>query len=253
MPKREDVTDDIHISHTLGTREGYDRWSGSYDGDGNPLIAVEEPVFERMLGNIEGLDVLDVGCGTGRHTLPMAEKARHVTAVDFSSGMLDAARRKWHSSAVGDRAHLADRIVFLECDLTKPLPESRLPTADGRYDRVVCALVLDHIHHLTPYFEELANRCRPDGHIVMTVMHPAMSLKGVRARFIDDKNQSRIEIESATHRISDYVMAALEAGLQISGMEEHVVSESVAACHPRGRKHLGWPILLAMQLRHGSA
>ena len=27
----------------LPTREGYDRWAASYDADGNPLPALEEP------------------------------------------------------------------------------------------------------------------------------------------------------------------------------------------------------------------
>lgn len=46
------------------TREGYDRWSEVYDGDGNPLIALEEPQVERMLGDVRGLRIADVATRT---------------------------------------------------------------------------------------------------------------------------------------------------------------------------------------------
>jgi len=48
-------------------RQGYDRWSEVYDSDGNPLVALEEPEVIRMMGEVRGLRVADVGTGTGRH------------------------------------------------------------------------------------------------------------------------------------------------------------------------------------------
>ena len=36
----------------------------------------------RDFGNLEGKSVLEVGCGDGRLTFPMAEIANHVTAID---------------------------------------------------------------------------------------------------------------------------------------------------------------------------
>lgn len=40
-----------------------------------------------------GESVLDMGCGTGALTLPLAEQGHAVTAADFSSGMLDMLRQ----------------------------------------------------------------------------------------------------------------------------------------------------------------
>lgn len=42
----------------------------------------------------EKLDVLDVGCGTGMVTLPLAELGHNVTGVDLSEGMLKIAKDK---------------------------------------------------------------------------------------------------------------------------------------------------------------
>ncbi|HEX2522509.1 MAG TPA: methyltransferase domain-containing protein, partial [Terriglobia bacterium] len=76
------------------TKDGYDRWSDVYDEDGNPLLLLEEPHVARLLGDVRGLSVLDVGCGTGRHAIRFAQQGAQVTGVDFSAGMLGKARQK---------------------------------------------------------------------------------------------------------------------------------------------------------------
>lgn len=73
-------------------RGGYDRWAAVYDHDGNPLQALEGPVVRAAVGDVRGLKVLDLGCGTGRHALWLAAAGAHVTGVDFSEGMLAEAR-----------------------------------------------------------------------------------------------------------------------------------------------------------------
>jgi malonyl-CoA O-methyltransferase len=50
-------------------RDGYDRWARVYDHDANPLLALEEPAVHAALGDVRGRTVLDLGCGTGRHSL----------------------------------------------------------------------------------------------------------------------------------------------------------------------------------------
>src|SRR5438552_278885 len=130
----------------LPTRDGYDRWAEIYDGEGNPLVELEEPEVERRLGVVAGLDVLDVGCGTGRHALRLARNGARVVAVDFSAGMLARARCKPGAAEVR----------FVEHDLALALP---FPAAS--FDRVVCGLVVDHIAALDPFFAELARVCRP--------------------------------------------------------------------------------------------
>ena len=71
-----------------GVRDGYDRWASVHDHDANPLPALEELHVREALGDVRGRDVLDLGCGTGRHTAWMAETGARVTAVDFSENML---------------------------------------------------------------------------------------------------------------------------------------------------------------------
>lgn len=217
----------------LSTREGYDLWAGIYDGEGNPLIALEEPVVDQLMGDVRGLRVADIGCGTGRHAVQLASRGASVTAVDFSDGMLAQARTKPG----------AERVKFIVHDITK-----RLPLEDAAYNRVLCALVLDHIHDVSALFGELRRICAPDGRIVVSVMHPAMMLKGVQARFTDPQTGIETRPMSAPNQISDYINAVMTCGLTLDHFSEHAVDDALAAKMQRAVKHMGWPLLLAMRM-----
>jgi ubiquinone/menaquinone biosynthesis C-methylase UbiE len=219
----------------VGTREGYDLWSEVYDTDGNPLVLLEEPEVDRVLGEVAGLRLLDLGCGTGRHAVRLAARGVNVTACDFSDGMLKRARGK-------PGAELVQWVVH---DLQRPLP-----FADGAFDIVLSALVLDHVRDVGAFLREAARVCRRGGRVVLTVMHPAIMLRGVQARFTDPATGARVHPESVENQISDYVMGTSKAGLRFTHMSEHAVSDSLVAKSDRARKHLGWPLLLVMVLEH---
>jgi malonyl-CoA O-methyltransferase len=218
----------------LSTQEGYDRWAAIYDGDDNPLVHLEADQIAHLLGDIRGLHVLDVGCGTGRHALSFAAAGAKVTAVDFSEGMLEKARAKPGAA----------NVTFVRHDLADPLPFEA-----ERFDRVTCCLVVDHIHDLAALFREMGRVCRPGGFILISTLHPAMMLKGVQARFTDPQTGRETRPASVANQISDYVMGAVRAGLIIDHMSEHAVDAALASRSPRAQKYLGWPLLLMMRLR----
>jgi len=217
----------------LSTREGYDRWAEIYNGEGNPLIALEEPHVAHLMGDISGLAVADIGCGTGRHALKWAAAGAQVTALDFSEGMLSRARSKPG----------ADQVRFVQHDLTHALP---LP--DGAFHRVASCLVLDHVADLDFFFRGLRRICRTDGAVICSVMHPAMMLRGVQARFTNPATGRETRPESHPNQICDYVMAAQRAGLRFDHLSEHAVDIELAERVPRAAKYLDWPLLLMMRL-----
>ncbi len=49
--------------------------------------------FERLLGDVRGKRILDLGCGTGRNARFLAERGAHVVGVDFSAKSIEIAKR----------------------------------------------------------------------------------------------------------------------------------------------------------------
>jgi ubiquinone/menaquinone biosynthesis C-methylase UbiE len=215
-------------------RTGYDRWAAVYDHDANPLIGLEEPALRAAVGDPRGLAVLDLGCGTGRHSLWLAAAGASVTAVDFSGGMLAEARAKPG----------ADRIRFLVHDLHEPLPP-----ADAAFDLVVSGLVLEHLRELEVFFGEIRRVLRPGGRAALSTMHPAMFLLGTQARFTDPATGERIAPGSVPHPVGAFVMAAVRGGLHLVDVVETAPDAEFARRFPRAEKYVGWPMLLLLSLR----
>ncbi|MEM9456322.1 MAG: class I SAM-dependent methyltransferase [Myxococcota bacterium] len=215
----------------LPAREGYDRWAPVYDTYDNPLVALEGPVVHRLVGIPRGLRVADVGCGTGRHALRLAAAGAEVTGVDFSRGMLDALRAKEPPPSL--------RLVEHDLDRGIPLP------ADA-FDVVLCCLVVEHLDSPTPMLAEMARIGRPGARIVVTDLHPHWTHRGLHARFREAEGATKLQIEGQAHRISDYVMAGIRAGLRLEEIGEHVVDEQIAQRSVSARKYVGEPFLLTL-------
>jgi len=105
------------------------------------------PAFAR-LGDIQGLRVLDFGCGHGMAAVVLARHGARVTAFDLSQGYLDEARRRARANEV--------TIDFVAAD------GQLLPFADASFDRICGNAVLHHLD-LVRAARELYRVLRPGG------------------------------------------------------------------------------------------
>jgi SAM-dependent methyltransferase len=236
MPN-DDQTSELDVQpratrQPLPVREGYDRWAPHYDSDGNPLVALEERVFDAALGPVHGLDVLDLGCGTGRHAIRLARAGARVRGLDLSPGMLAVARR-----AAADLA-----LELAEHDLTRPLP-----CAPASYDRVVAGLLVEHLTDLRAFYAEVARVLRPGGVALISTLHPAMALRSVQARFTDPATGEVQPIESRPQAFGELILPALGSGLALDDLQEHAGDDTLAALFPRAERYRGWPMLALLR------
>ena len=118
--------------------------------------------FDR-LGVAAGDRVLDMGCGAGRHAFELYRRGTDVLAFDQDADELAAV------SDMFAEMRSADEVPDgAEADV-KQGDALQLPFADGEFDRVVAAEVLEHIRDDRTAISELARVLRPGGTMAVTV------------------------------------------------------------------------------------
>lgn len=120
--------------------------------------------------------------------------------------------------------------------------------ADGEFDLLVSGLVVEHLRELGKFFSEINRVLKRGGRAVVSAMHPAMFLRGSQARFTDPTTGELVQPGSIAHSMSEFVMAAVGAELQLTGIEEISPDTKFATKFPRAEKYVGWPMLVVMQL-----
>ncbi len=79
----------------------FQNYSNKYDYEGFTQGTSGECDFiEQEIGLDKSLKILDIGCGTGRHTIEMTKRGYNMTGVDLSESMLNKAREKAAASGL---------------------------------------------------------------------------------------------------------------------------------------------------------
>ncbi|HVP39525.1 MAG TPA: class I SAM-dependent methyltransferase [Candidatus Saccharimonadales bacterium] len=95
--------------------------------------AWESHLVVESLGRLRGRRVVDIACGVGRLTLPLARAGARVLALDSAPGMLAHCQRHLRAAGLARRVELALG------------PAWAIPVPDGSLDGAVCVGLLEHL------------------------------------------------------------------------------------------------------------
>jgi ubiquinone/menaquinone biosynthesis C-methylase UbiE len=148
-------------------RAYYDAFSARYEvrrgrndpGGYHELLDELEAGFVRRFG--AGLDVLEVGCGTGLVLERIQAFARTARGVDLSPGMLEHARRRGLDVREGSA--------------------TALPFDDASFDVACSFKVLAHVPEVERALAEMLRVTRPGGYVLAEFYNPT-SLRGFLRR-----------------------------------------------------------------------
>lgn len=92
-------------------RQNFDRFAAFYDDDYRDYDADLSAILEiaEEQARVAGGAVVELGCGTGRVLLPLAQSNHRVTGVDVSPALLAVARRKVEAAGVERFVALVER------------------------------------------------------------------------------------------------------------------------------------------------
>lgn len=187
----------------MDTKSAYDLWSKQYDSNENKTRDLEAKSLRKTLEKIDFDNCLEIGCGTGKNTEWLLQKANHLTAVDFSEEMIAKAKEKIKS----------DKVTFLQADIIKDWDFT-----NEKFDLISFSLVLEHIEHLDHIFKQASKLLKPGGLIYMGELHPYKQYLGTKARFGTDEGLQILDCY--LHNISDFIHLAKQNDLEIKDLNE---------------------------------
>jgi len=108
-------------------------------------------VFD-MINSWENINILEVGCGTGRFSIEISKKGSIITALDPALSMLEKIKKK---------ANIKDDKIKLVCG-----SGYELPFKDNSFDGCICINVLSHLPNYEEVFREIYRVLKPSAFFI---------------------------------------------------------------------------------------
>lgn len=187
----------------MSIEKAYNIWANQYDTNENRTRDLDKNSTIDTLSKYEFESVLELGCGTGKNTKWLLERAKQIIGLDFSQEMLNKAKEK-----VSD-----ERVVFKRADLTK-----KWEIDNNFADLITCSLTLEHIINLNHIFNQANQKLKKNGLFFISELHPFKQYSGSKAKY--ETENGTTELEVYIHHISEYLDEAKNNDLEFVEMKE---------------------------------
>jgi len=140
-------------------------WFDENQGDAGDLWhrTLIFPGILKVVGNVKGRDILDVGCGNGSLARILARMENRVTGVDVSAGIIEHAKRREAADSLGV-AYFASEAANL----------SRFDA--NSFDLVTSCMALMDLSDAAGAIREMGRVVRHSGRCVMLFSHPCFDI-----------------------------------------------------------------------------
>ena len=140
-------------------------WFDENQGDAGDLWhrTLIFPGLLKVIGNVKGRDILDVGCGNGSLARILAAMGNRVTGVDGSAGIIEHAQRREAAQPLG--------ISYFDADA------ANLARFDANtFDLVTSCMALMDMPDAASAIREMGRVVRRSGRCVMLLSHPCFDV-----------------------------------------------------------------------------
>jgi cytosine/adenosine deaminase-related metal-dependent hydrolase/ubiquinone/menaquinone biosynthesis C-methylase UbiE len=184
-------------------KDGYRLVSSVYDVEPNPVLSLEQRFLECLLPQIKDLDVVDLGCGTGRWLARLAERSpRSLVGVDFSAEMLVQAKRKLRDSA---------NLVLADC--------TNIPFPRASADLILSSFMTSYLEDLDAFARQVRRLLRRDASIFLADLHPDTAA-ALRWRRGFHANGSFVSIATQSRPVTEVLRSFEALGIEVNALVE---------------------------------
>jgi len=151
----------------------FENYGKKYDNENFTQGTIGECDFiEKEIDFNKSLKIIDIGCGTGRHSIELAKRGYKVTGIDLSESLLERAKAKAQNLQIDFQKHDARNLPFKnEFDLAIMLCEGAFPlmeTDEMNYEilrnatnslKAAGKLIFTTLNGLFPLFHSVEEYC----------------------------------------------------------------------------------------------
>jgi len=180
--------------HTNDWQRFFDSYAPKYDGEVFTQNTEAEVRFlVEQLNMSKGARVLDIGCGTGRHSVELARLGFQVTGVDLSGGMLAIAQRRAEAASVS--------VEWVQADATQFIQPDTFDVAICLCEGAMCLLGPDDdpLEHDVEIVQNVHRSLTSGGRFLLNVLN---GCRQIRAATEEDVASNRFDIVNMTE-VSD--------------------------------------------------